>query len=179
MWVAAFPRGHSICSALPDRGAKKGKIYQDYLARMRDAYGIARAEELLATDWHNTLYYPNMSIQLLAQHIRVIKPVGVDRTEVWVYPVFLKGVPDEMNHDVIRYLNITHSSASLIQTDDLEQFARIQKGLLSDGTDWVSFERGIGGDRPTERGGFRADGSSELAMRMQYRAWKSYMFGEQ
>lgn len=179
MWVEAFPQGHSVCSALPDRGARGGRIYQEYLARMKAAYGAARTEEILAADWHNTLYYPNVSIQLLAQHIRVIKPIRVDCTEVWVYPVFLKGVPDEMNHDVIRYLNITHSSASLIQTDDLEQFTRIQRGLHADGADWVSFERGIGADQPIERGGFRADGSSELAMRTQYRAWKNYMFGEQ
>ncbi len=178
MWAEAFPQGHSVCSGLPDRGTKGGRVYEEYLARMRAAYGAARTDEIMAADWHNTLYYPNVSIQLLAQHIRVIKPVRVDYTEVWVYPVLLKGVPEEMNQDVIRYLNITHSFASLIQTDDLEQFKRIQQGLLADGADWVSFERGIGEDRPCGSGCLRADGSSELAMRMQYRAWKNYMFGE-
>ena len=36
---------------------------------------------------HNSLIYPNMSIIGLNIHVRVIKPIAVDRTEVNIYPI--------------------------------------------------------------------------------------------
>jgi hypothetical protein len=89
-------------------------------------------------------------------------------------------VPEQLNHDVIKYLNITHSAASLIQTDDLEQFKRIQVGLGGDGAEWVSFERGLFRDPvPSEDQAAHAIGSSELPMRAQWQAWRTLMTGEQ
>ncbi len=64
-------------------------------------------------------------------HVRVIKPVAVDRTEVTIYPIRLVGAPAAMNFGNIRLLNVTHSAASFVQTDDLESFMRAQKGLRS------------------------------------------------
>ena len=180
MDVSSYAQGHSISGALPERGDKSGPAYQEYLNLMRQAYGQERAEEILGKDWHNTLVYPNLCLQMLAQHVRVIKPVAVDRTEVWVYPITLDGVPEQLNHDVIKYLNITHSAASLIQTDDLEQFKRIQVGLGGDGAEWVSFERGLFRDPvPSEDQAAHAIGSSELPMRAQWQAWRTLMTGEQ
>jgi hypothetical protein len=75
----------------------------------------------------------------------VIKPLAVDRTEVTIYPVRLVGAPDAMNFGNIRLLNVTHSAASFVQTDDLEAFVRAQKGLRSRLTDWVDVSRGLGG----------------------------------
>jgi benzoate/toluate 1,2-dioxygenase subunit alpha len=175
MTLEAYPDGHSVSGGLPDRGSKSGPVYEEYVRQMVAAHGKERTAEILGADWHNTFYYPNLVIQLLAQHVRVVKPVAVDRTEVWVYPILLKGVPEEMNHAVIRYLNISHAAASLIQTDDLENFKRIQRGLATDGAEWVSFERGLAVDDLHQAGASYAVGSSELPMRMQYKAWQRYM----
>ena len=72
-----------------------------------------------------------MSIMGLNIHVRVIKPIAVDRTEVTIYPIRLVGAPEAMNFGNIRLLNVTHSAASFVQTDDLESFVRAQKGLQS------------------------------------------------
>ncbi|MDR8986742.1 2-halobenzoate 1,2-dioxygenase large subunit [Burkholderia multivorans] len=127
--------------------------------------------------FHNAIIYPNLNIQLLSNHVRVIVPVSVDKTEIRVYPVRLKGAPEEMYESVIRYLNVTHSPASMIQTDDLEMFRRIQVGLASKGAEWVVFGRGYGQDVAGESE-TTAFGTSELAMRNQYRAWLQYMCNE-
>jgi hypothetical protein len=76
----------------------------------------------------------------------------------------------------IRFLNLTHSAASLIQTDDMEMFRRVQAGLASAGAEWIVLGRHRGGETPQE-GGLRAPGTSELSMRAQYAAWKRYMSG--
>ena len=96
---------------------------------LTEKVGAARAQHILTPRLHNTLIYPNVSIMGLNIHVRVIKPVAVDRTEITVYPVRLVGAPDAMNFANIRLLNVTHSAASFVQTDDIEAFVRVQKGL--------------------------------------------------
>src|SRR5213076_289280 len=98
---------------------------------LAERVGAARAQEILTPRLHNSLIYPNVSIMGLNIHVRVIRPVAVDRTEVTVYPVRLVGAPAAMNFGNIRLLNVTHSAASFVQTDDLESFVRAQRGLQS------------------------------------------------
>jgi len=86
---------------------------------------------------HNTAFLPNLSLQALNRHVRVIQPISVDLTEFIVWPVLLNGAPDKMNHNIIRSLNITHSAASLTQTGDLENFTRCQNGVAGGNSEWV------------------------------------------
>jgi hypothetical protein len=81
-----------------------------------------------------------------------------------------------MNFGNIRLLNVTHSAASFVQTDDVESFVRTQKGLRSLGTDWVDISRGLGAEEPDrELNATRGAAVEELAMRAQYKAWLNYM----
>jgi len=152
--------------------------YLAYVATMEEKHGAERAAEILRPKRHNTAYFPNMSLQALNQHIRVIRPLTVDTTEVRVYPIRLKGAPDEINQDAIRQLNRTHSAASLIQTDDLENFKRCQDGIVSDNSEWVWFARGVENDAADNHGGYVNHGTVELPQRSQYAAWRRYMSGE-
>jgi hypothetical protein len=47
-----------------------------------------------------------MTLQARNQHVRVIVPIGVDHTEVHVYPVMLKGAPEKMNRDFVNLKNL-------------------------------------------------------------------------
>jgi hypothetical protein len=109
-------------------------------------------------------------MQLASSHVRTLRPIAPDRTEIRVYPIRLRGAPEEINRQLVRYLNITHAAGSLIQSDDVEMFRRVQAGLASEGHDWVWFNRHMEDD-PANRGG----GTSEVVMRNQYRAWLRYM----
>lgn len=124
--------------------------------------------------FHNVIVYPSVVMQLASSHVRTIRPIAVDRTEVRVYPVRLKGAPEEINRQLIRYLNTTHSAGSLIQSDDVEMFRRVQAGLASEAHEWVWFNRHMADDAA-----LRGGGTSELIMRNQYRAgYLRYMEGE-
>ena len=172
--IRAFDNGHGYCGKLPDSGSGSGPVFEAYLKALEGRHGPERAKEVLDVPWHNAIFYPNLCIQSMAQHIRVIRPISVDRTEVNVYPILLKGAPQEYNQQIIRYLNITHAPASLIQTDDLEAFRRIQSGLKTQGAEWVMLARYFGKDVPTDEGQ-KGMGTSELEMRNQYKAWANYM----
>jgi len=159
-----------------DEGKRSSPAFNEYKRVLAEKVGAARAAEILTPRLHNSLIYPNMSIMGLNIHVRVIQPIAVDRTEVTIYPIRLVGAPDAMNFGNIRLLNVTHSAASFVQTDDLEAFVRTQKGLASRMTDWVDISRGLGDEEPDRAlNATRALATHEMVVRAQYRAWLGYM----
>lgn len=159
-------------------GERSSPAFDAYKKALADKVGAERAAEILKPRLHNSLIYPNVSIMGLNIHVRVIKPLAVDRTEVNIYPIRLVGAPESMNFGNIRLLNVTHSAASFVQTDDLESFVRAQKGLKSLATDWVDISRGLGAEEPDrEINGMRGLATHEMVVRAQYKAWLGYMQG--
>jgi len=174
-YVVEFGHGWTSNTELKDkeRSSPAWNAYKDALAAK---VGAERMEEILTPEFHNTLLYPNISIMGLNIHVRVIKPIAVDLTEVNVYPIRLKGAPDEMNFGNIRLLNVTHSAASFVQTDDLEAFRRTQEGLRSTQSDWVDISRGMGEEQADSHYNATSESAMhEMAIRAQYAAWLNYM----
>jgi phenylpropionate dioxygenase-like ring-hydroxylating dioxygenase large terminal subunit len=159
-----------------DDGKRASPAFDEYKAALAAKVGAERAAQILTPRLHNSLIYPNMSIMGLNIHVRVIKPLAVDRTEVTIYPIRLVGAPPAMNFGNIRLLNVTHSAASFVQTDDLESFVRTQKGLQSHLTDWVDISRGLGAEEPDRAlNATRGLATHEMVVRAQYKAWLGYM----
>lgn len=174
-YVTGPGHGWTSNTALDD-GKRSSPSFDAYKAVLAEKVGKERAEEILTPQYHNSLIYPNMSIMGLNMHVRVITPLAVDLTEVAIYPVRLKGAPDEFNARNIRLLNVTHSASSFVQTDDLEAFRRTQEGLESRATEWVDISRGLGEERPdTQYNAIGELATHEMAVRAQYEAWADYM----
>jgi benzoate/toluate 1,2-dioxygenase alpha subunit len=159
-----------------DDGKRSSAAFDDYKQSLIAKVGAERANEILKPKLHNSLIYPNMSIMGLNIHVRVIKPISVDRTEVNIFPVRLVGAPASMNFGNIRLLNVTHSAASFVQTDDLEAFVRAQKGMRAVAPEWIDISRGLGAEEPDrELNATRALATHEMVVRAQYKAWVGYM----
>jgi phenylpropionate dioxygenase-like ring-hydroxylating dioxygenase large terminal subunit len=174
-FIAGNGHGWTSNTTLDD-GKRSSPAFDEYKKVLAEKVGAERANEILTPRLHNSLVYPNMSIMGLNIHIRVIKPIAVDRTEVTVYPIRLAGAPASMNFGNIRLLNVTHSASSFVQTDDLESFVRAQKGLKSAMSDWVDISRGLGAEGPDrERNATRGLATHEMVVRAQYKAWLGYM----
>lgn len=174
-FVAGNGHGWTSNTQLNDSG-RSSPAFNEYREALAAKVGHERAAEILTPRLHNSLIYPNVSIMGLNIHVRVIKPISVDRTEVTVYPIRLVGAPDSMNFGNTRLLNVTHSAASFVQTDDVEAFVRTQRGLQSLGTDWVDISRGLGAENFDAATGVTEElATHELAVRAQYQAWANYM----
>ncbi len=172
----ARENGHSYTGNQPvAENFPEDSVFQSYVAMLEARHGRERTLQILRPKRHNTAFYPNMTMQALNHHIRVIVPLAVDRTEIHVYPLKLKGAPEELNQGFVRHLNNTHSASSLIQTDDLENFRRVQEGVAATGSDWVWFARGLDTDATDERGDLTNNGTVELPQRSQYAAWQRFM----
>ena len=171
--------GHGWTSKTDLNDTKRSSpAWNAYKAALAAKVGEARMEEILTPEFHNSLLYPNCSVMGLNIHVRVVRPLAVDRTEVIVYPIRLKGAPEEMNFRNIRLLNVTHSGASFVQTDDLESFRRTQEGLNSLQSDWIDISRGLGEEEPSrEYNAMTESAMHEMAVRSQYKAWVEYMAG--
>lgn len=175
----SYSVGHGHCwtsNTELKESERSSAVYDEYRKTLADAVGTERAEWILTPRMHNSLLYPNVSFMGLNMHIRVIRPIAVDMTEVNIYPVRLVGAPEAMNVRNTRLLNVTHAAASFVQSDDLEAFARAQAGLQSLQSDWVDISRGLGREEAIDPpGALRQMATDELVVRGQFRAWLDYM----
>ncbi len=174
-----FERGHSniggfyesgVITAMPDTPE-----FSSYRALLADRLGAEQADRVLGWDTYNHLIYPNLVLNPRFQSMRVVEPVAVDRTIAHSFCFRLKGAPEWLYRSAVRFLTTLNSPASLIATDDLEIYKGCQAGFAAGEPEWINLQREKGRDRPLDAGGFAGSGTSELPIRMQYRAWLQYM----
>ena len=184
MPIATLPRGHCWMGGFltksidedaehlsPDGGPEESGGWRAVQARYRGIMvarmGAERAEEILSFNRHNTIVYPNLFVNSRLAQIRVLQPVAVDCTEQHGYTFRLGGAPAEMFEASIRMVTTNNSPSSIVTTDDHEIFERIQETLESGDGEWEDWSRGLEENR--------SEGTSEIAMRNQHRAWAEYM----
>lgn len=172
--LECYDHGHSYMTAIFK--APQDEISLQYMNQLEAAYGVARAAEIVAMNRHNTILYPSCSPHSGFQQLRVIRPIAVDRTLVEIFTFRLGGTSDAFFQRTVRYTNIVNSPSSVVMADDIDVYRRCQEGLASEGGHWVSHHRRAGHDQPVP-GGIVGDGVSEVPMRNQFQAWKSYMAG--
>jgi len=141
---------------------------------MIGAYGEERARGILGTVRHNTVYYPSLTIKGAITAIRVARPIAADKTLIESWTFRLKGAPDRLLQRTLMYTRLINSPMSVVGHDDLHAYRSIQEGLRSNGNQWVSLHRDFD---PAEIGqpDVTTNGTSEISMRNQFRAWKKFM----
>ncbi len=177
--LTGFPAGHSYMAGFyrggvlsPDRDDPD---WREYRARLVARHGEEKTARVLGEDRFNNLLYPNVSLNAQYQQIRVVTPLAVDRTRVTAFCFRLKGAPDALFHRAVRFLTNLSSPASMILSDDIEIFERVQGGLANPEPEWLDQSRGLGADRAEADGRTVSTGLSELPHRAQYAAWLRYM----
>jgi phenylpropionate dioxygenase-like ring-hydroxylating dioxygenase large terminal subunit len=176
LFVETYPNGHNSSEALIST-EQSGAEVAAYRTLLEQRIGPARTKEILKPRLHNMAIYPNLDVLIAQTAIRVVIPLAVDRTEVRIYPIRLKGAPPEMFEAHVKFLSRTHSASSFVQTDDLEAFRRVQEGLMAQSSDWCLVARGLDSDRISNDGVGWGDRSSEIGQRHQHRAWLERMCG--
>jgi hypothetical protein len=63
---------------------------------------------------------------------------------------------------------------SVVGHDDLHCYRSIQEGLAACGNEWVSLHRDFRGDE-ADADDLTVNGTSEISMRNQFRAWLEFM----
>jgi hypothetical protein len=141
---------------------------------MKAAYGEQRAQQILGEVRHNTIYFPNIMVKGPIQTLRIFKPLAADRTLVESWTFRLVGAPDLLFERTLMYNRLINAPTSVVGHDDLEVYERSQQALHSRGRDWVNVGR-LYDPAETQAPTQVVNGTSELQMRNQYRAWAKYL----
>jgi phenylpropionate dioxygenase-like ring-hydroxylating dioxygenase large terminal subunit len=176
-------RGHVMLDVIPHR-ISEARIHVDamrrqpygeaYIKSMFAAYGEQRGTELIAIGGDPHLgVFPNL--QLINQHIRMVVPVAVDRTDVYLFPVRLGGVGDDMNDDRLRKHEEFYGPAGFGQPDDTEIFERNTDGLQATVNPWIDISRGRNREAVDADGTIFGKISDEVTQRGHMREWARMM----
>jgi phenylpropionate dioxygenase-like ring-hydroxylating dioxygenase large terminal subunit len=125
------------------------KAYVELLVK---TYGAQRMEELTFGRAPILFVFPNL--MFVQTHFRRLQPVSVSETFVYYQPALLKGVPPEINQEIIRSHETSFGPAGFLSPDDIEAMERNQIGLQAEGDEWLFIGRGIHRERKL------ADGST-------------------
>lgn len=188
MRIAALPRGHCWMGGFlkeaiegederPQDGQPLLPWQIAYRKKLSERHGREKAREVLSFSRHNTIVYPNLFVNPGIQQIRTLQPTAVDRTEQHGYIFRLGGAPAELFHTAVRVLSSVNSPSSIVTTDDHEVFERMQEGMASGERDGLDWSRGLDTEKPGADGVLTGEGTNEMLMRNQHRAWLSYMTG--
>ncbi len=173
MGVKVYPHGHGFSGVNFSIHSSYSAI-AEYEEAMKRTYGEERAKQILGTVRHNTVYYPSLTIKGAIQSIRVARPLAADRTLIESWTFRLKGAPESLLHRTVMYNRLINSPMSVVGHDDLHCYRSAQEGLAADGNEWVSLHRNFD-PRELQQGESTCNGTSEISMRNQFRAWREFM----
>jgi phenylpropionate dioxygenase-like ring-hydroxylating dioxygenase large terminal subunit len=168
-----FANGHSVLGVNFSIHSNYAQL-PDYEAAMREAHGAERAMEILQRSPQNSVLFPSLSVKGSPQTIRVVRPLAANRTLVEAWSFRAAGAPDLLFERAMTYNRLVFSPMSVVAHDDVHLFESIQQGLAAEGNEWVSLHRNfdaaeLGQDTIT------TNGTNELLMRNQFRAWAKFM----
>jgi len=174
------PNGHSYLGDYHDDSklvaAMQDPVFRGYIDALEKKKGREEARRILEVRRWNSNVYPNVSFMSQFQQLRVVYPIAVNRTAVHTYNFRLKGAPEQMFRNTISFANTVNGTGSLVLTDDLEIYNRLDMGLSSEGAEWVQIGRGYRSDVADSHGGRRGKNStSEVYIRNMYDAWVKLM----
>jgi len=177
MGARVLPHGHSVLGTRFSIHSGYAQV-PEYEAAMREAHGDERAAEILQRSPQNAVLFPSLSVKGSPQAIRVIRPLAADRTLVEAWAFRAEGAPELLAQRSMNYNRLVFSPMSVVAHDDVHLFESIQRGLRAPGNEWVSLHRGhrsgeFGGDQPQQAQD--TNGTNELLMRNQFRAWAQFM----
>ena len=113
--------------------------YPAYVNAMNQAYGEDAAFEAMRAGPPHTFIFPNL---FLAETCLVmIQPLAVGETVNWHTPMYLKGVPEEMNRRIMRQGEVAIGPSSFLTADDAI-IAERQWRALRDSPGWLDLSRG-------------------------------------
>jgi phenylpropionate dioxygenase-like ring-hydroxylating dioxygenase large terminal subunit len=144
------------------------------VSELRAEVGVGFEELLSAVPGPgiNVGIFPNL--QLVHINFRRIEPISFNQTLVTVTPLLLENGPDSFNELRLRYHELFYGPAGFGQPDDIEMFARVDKGLEDTEDDWLLLDRGL--SQEDGQGNVRIGNvSDETPQRGQYREWTRLM----
>lgn len=180
-----LPNGHALVwSTTPEQNHPLYPRLDELTARM----GAVRARWMLRTRQLNI--FPNLQLASnAALQMRVIRPIGVDKTEITSYCVAPVGENAEQRRQRLRQYEDFFNPSGLATPDDTMTYEDCQRGFATGDIEWQQgYARGMGtvqagpdshanelGIHPLHAVSGTFDMSDETVFHAMYRHWKGVM----
>jgi phenylpropionate dioxygenase-like ring-hydroxylating dioxygenase large terminal subunit len=169
-------QGHGL-TELPQMAEVARKRYpKEFLEALISRVGEVGLDAVLGPPWRMFLF-PNVVVA--GPHIRVIRPIAPDRTEVRQYFVDLPGAPDRVRTFRRMQEQGFYGPSGYGGPDDVEMFERIQAGLGGGDvgllSPWILMNRGQSSEVQQESCVRSGSATSEVPQRGFYREWRERM----
>ncbi|MCP3723947.1 aromatic ring-hydroxylating dioxygenase subunit alpha [Paraburkholderia sp. CNPSo 3272] len=168
-----YPNGHSVLGIRASIHSEY-EVPATYRQALEAAHGAQRTAEVLGFAPQNVVLFPSLALKGTPQTLRVVKPLGVDRTLVEVWALAPKGAPQALLERTLTYNRLTFSPMSVVAHDDIHIFEGVQRSLAAQGNPWISLHREYRDGEQLEPEQ-EVSGTNELLMRNQFRAWATLM----
>lgn len=154
----------------------RGHAVHEY-GRLADAGQNAHAIGIGELIPFNLNVFPTLAF--VGAHLRLVVPVAVDETHVYLYPLLPKNADAATRERILRDHEIFYGPSGFGSTDDVEVgFDRVTDGLRASGSpaDWALMARGLHREETDPVTGIRAGRSSdEVPQRAYLRRWLQLM----
>lgn len=162
-------RGHTLLGTRDSIHTGYAQV-TGYEQALQQAFGAARAREVLAFAPQNAVIYPSLALKATPQVLRVLRPLAVDRTVVEAWSFQAAQAPETLGQRGVLYNRLAFSPMSVVALDDQHLFEGIHQGLRARTNPWVSLHRGAHAQDTVD-----VSGTDEALLRHQYLAWREGM----
>lgn len=169
-----YANGHSFAAGTHSLGGARTQPDDPLFQAIAAKRGEEEAYRVLDNERHISLVYPSATVNARMSTVRLVRPLGVNDTEVIAIVFRLKGAPESVLQGTLNYSIVSGSPTSFVLADDIEIFERSQNVFDGARDDRNSMHRGAGHEEAIEHG-TRANGTSEAYIRNQYAAWSNLM----
>jgi phenylpropionate dioxygenase-like ring-hydroxylating dioxygenase large terminal subunit len=171
--------GHSFLETEAFDPDWRSKLPLIYIGALETRLGPDRTAQVLSfPDWRLQVF-PNLC--LTRHSLRVLRPIGVEETEVTQKLVMLPGAPDDLNRATMARATRTDGPAGHRSQDEFEMLERSQHGFRAgeaiDGPNaWVNVSRGLANERRGPAGERIDSIGSEVTVRAGLRRWATMLY---
>ncbi|MBF6569767.1 MAG: aromatic ring-hydroxylating dioxygenase subunit alpha [Candidatus Binataceae bacterium] len=145
-----------------------------YHAGLAKRLGQERVAQVLGDSDPHFSIFPNFNY-LPPGQVRLIRPVSIDETHIYYFPVMLKDAPIEINRERIRRSGYMHGPAGLVAPDDIDVYERNQEALKARQDEWVILRRGLRTEQREEDGSIVGMAYEETTQRGLWRHYRQLM----
>lgn len=142
----------------------------DYVSRMRQTYGEARADKYMIEGPPHAIIFPNLFLAEL--NISFFFPVSASQVVQYYTPMLLKGAP-EVNARALRQTEGAMGPGSFLLPDDACMSERNQIGLAAQLPEWLDLRRGLEREYMDNETGLLTSAVSDEITNRSF--WKEYL----
>jgi phenylpropionate dioxygenase-like ring-hydroxylating dioxygenase large terminal subunit len=180
-WVEDLGNGHSVMVMMPHLVdleehleapiPERFQALADELALAYPPHEVKRIVRAVGGTGFNLNLFPNVACSMA--FFRVLRPIGVEETEVSHVAIAMDGGPEAGNRARLRLHEYFQGPMGFGSPDDAEGWERVQRGAAAGEDLWVLLNRCSDDRSPGEP--VSNDVSAETGMRAAYQMWKRMM----